>query len=294
MPTASAAQLSAGELLTPENLCEDSFVFPGVFDERRTFGGLLVAQALVGASSSVRERPAHSLHLLFLAPGASQQQTTVKVERLRDGQRFSARQVRLWQSAKILASGLVSFHQGDEGPSHQVQMPDTPNPDELEDQREVRRRNAELLGKPKRYFIAEELLDSRSVDLPLDRTLGVEGQRFHWFKTRQMLSDSPILHQAMIAFASDMGLVHVGLRVHRESSDSRRIDTASLDHAIWFHQPARADDWLLQVQRSSVTGNGRGWSRGYIFSRSGALVATVAQEFMARYRSEERSAATFV
>jgi acyl-CoA thioesterase-2 len=280
---APLAPLSADALLTPEAVTADSLAFPGLqIEERRTFGGLLVAQALVGASSTVHQRPAHSLHLLFLTPGAARQQTTVKVERLRDGQRFSARQVQLLQSGKTLASGLVSFHQGDEGPSHQVQMPDAPDPETLEDQRDLRRRNAELRGKPARHFIAEELLDSRPVELPLDRTQGVEGRRFHWFKTRQMLAGGPILHQAMIAFASDMGMVHVGLRVHHQLGDSRAIDAASLDHAIWFHQPARADEWLLQVQRSSVTGNGRGWSRSFIFSRSGILVATVAQEFLAR------------
>jgi acyl-CoA thioesterase-2 len=277
------SQCSAASLLAPVGVAPDSFVFPcGQTDERRTFGGLLAAQAVISAGRTSEEGSLNSLHMLFLAPGDPQEETGATVERLRDGRKFAARHLKICQSGKTLVSALASLHRGDEGPRHQIQMPSAPDPETLEDQRTVRSRNAERRGAPLRRRIAEELLDTRAVELPLDLSRGIEGQRLLWFKSRDRLTADPLLHQGILALASDVGLVHVGLRVHHLLGDARVFDSASLDHVIWFHGPAQADEWLLQVQRSSISGNGRALTHSSIFSRAGELVATVTQEILAR------------
>ncbi len=253
-------------------------------DERRTYGGTLAAQTLAAAAATVDDRPCNALHLLFVAAGDAGQEVALDVDRLRDGGSFAQRRIRASQDDRALIAGLASFHAGDDGPSHQVAKPDVPDPETLEDQREVRRRNAEVKGRPLKRFIAEDILDARSVTLPSDRSRGFESRRLLWFRTREAMPDTPLLHQAIIAFASDMGLVHVGVQAHNELGDGHALDAASLDHSICFHRPARADEWLLHVQRSPSAQGGRGIAHGVIFDRDGQLVASVAQEILVRRR----------
>jgi acyl-CoA thioesterase-2 len=205
---------------------------------------------------------------------------------VRDGRSFAAREVEVRQEDKLVFSATLSFHDGDPGPEHQAGMPDVPPPEEVEDQRERRRRNAEERGTPMRVFSAEQVIDARPVEFPVSRDGGgVEGRRCLWFRARDPLPDDPAVHQAAMAYASDMGLVHVGIRPHLELGGGEPLNTASLDHAIWFHRAARADEWLLHVERSPVAANGRGLSFGSIFTCDGRLVASVAQEILVRWRS---------
>lgn len=268
--------------LMPLPLMKDGFEGPaGRGEEPRTYGGLLVAQALAAAAKTANGRPCHSIHLLFTEAGDARKPVFLAIDRLRDGRKFSARSVHVTQGERLLATATLSFHAGDAGPSGQHAMPDNaPSPETLEDQREIRRRNAAIHGKPVRRFVAEELIDARPAELPAGED-GKDGLRFLWFRSRLPLNDDPVLHQAIIAFASDMGLVHVQLTAHNKDK-REHLDSASLDHAVWFHRPARADDWLLYVQRAEIAHGGRGLSRGEIYDRDGALIASVAQEILIR------------
>jgi acyl-CoA thioesterase-2 len=280
----SARQMTE-EFISVEPAGEDCFVgLAGKTDEPRTFGGLFAAQVLSAAAATVDGRKCNSLHLQFISSGDNRHSVTLAVERLRDGRSFSARQIRLAQNDRLLVTAFASFHGGDEGPDHQVVMPDVPDPNTLEDQRERRRRSWLTRGGTAPRYIAEELLDQRTAYTRVGLADGEEGQRAAWFRWRTQLGDDPALHQSAIAFASDMGLVQVGVIVENEIGSSRKLDASSLDHSIWFHRPARADEWLLHVQRSPVMTGGRGMTNGMIFDRSGQLVATVAQEILARYR----------
>lgn len=253
--------------------------------ERRIFGGQLIGQSLVAAARTVDKGHCNSLHAYFVSAGDLERPLQLSVHRVRDGRSFAAREVKVRQEDRLVFSAALSFHDGDPGPEHQAGMPDVPPPEEVEDQRERRRRNAEEHGTEMRVFSAEQVIDARPVEFPVSRDSGgIEGRRCLWFRARDPLPDDPAVHQAAIAYASDMGLVHVGLRPHLELGDGEPLNTASLDHAIWFHRPARADEWLLHVERSPVATNGRGLSFGSIFAGDGQLVASVAQEILVRWR----------
>lgn len=253
---------------------------PGGGDERRTYGGLVVAHALSAAAATVDGRPCHSLHLLFAGAGDGARPMRLGVDRLRDGRSFSARNVRAEQDGKLLASATLSFHEGDDGPEHQIACIEAPDPETLEDQRETRRRNAEARGRPARRSIAEELIDARSYELETPTGEGAP-QRLLWFRSRQSLGEDAAAHQWLLAFASDMGMVHLQLAAHNATGGGP-LDSASLDHAIWFHKPVRADQWLLHVQHAPVAQGGRGLTHGSIFTREGELVASIAQEVLIR------------
>lgn len=270
-------------LLTPTALGDDRFSGPPAdLGDWRTFGGLLAAQAMMAAAATVGDRPCHSLHLLFAGAGKEGEGVDIAVDRVRDGARFAQRRIEVGQGDRRLVTALASFHAGDDGPEHQVAMPAVADPETLEDQRGIRLRNAAARGVEARRYVAEELLDARPTGQMVDRTRGVEGRRQLWFRARRALSGKPILHQALIAFASDMGLVSTGMLAHNELGGGAPLDAASLDHAIWFHKPARADDWLLHAERAPVAAGGRGLSLGEIFDRSGRLIASVAQETLLR------------
>ena len=252
-------------------------------DEQRLFGGLLLAQAIVAASAGTRA--CHSLHALFIGVGWKEQPFDIAVERTRDGGSFATRRVEIRQRDRLLLAAYSSHHDGDEGPEHQMAMPALPPPETLEDQRAVRARRAEERGLPVTHYLAEEMLDMRAVELPIDREGGgVEGRRAVWFRPRAPITGGRAAHQAAIAFASDMGLVRAGLQAHYVLGDGGPLQAASLDHSMWFHRDAVANDWMLHVHRAPVTAHGRGLAHAAIFTRDGQLVASAAQEFLSRRR----------
>ena len=279
--TAPISSLQA--ILTPERSGGDAFVARSLpSDEPRVFGGQMLGQAIAAAAATVDQENASSLHAMFIAPGDAGQPFEVAVRRIRDGRSFATRQIEIRQREALTLLAWVSFHDGDPGAEHQIAMPDVQPPEELEDQRETRRNNAAARGKPAKVYASEEVLDARPIVMPTDTGNGVEGRRCLWFRARAPLGEAPALHQAAIAFASDMGLVNVGIRPHNDVGPGTPLNTASLDHSIWFHRPARADEWLLHVQRSPTASRGRGLSLGSIYNRSGELVASTAQEILAR------------
>ena len=180
----------------------------------------------------------------------------------------------------------VSFHAAEDGLSHQAKMPDVPKPDALPNESEIRAKVMPLMPEPvRRYYERPRPIELRPVEF--DRYLGkpTEGGRFHvWIRTTGVLPDTPAIHQCVLAYASDMTLLDSALIPHGRTVFDKSIMAASLDHALWFHRPCRADEWLLYAQDSPSLAGARGFSRGLIFKSDGTLVASVAQEGLLRER----------
>jgi acyl-CoA thioesterase II len=256
---------------------------------QRVFGGQVIGQALVAACRTVEDvakRPPHSLHAYFLLGGDPKVPIIYEVDRIRDGKSFTTRRVMAIQHGHAIFSMEVSFHGAEEGLSHQFPMPDVPKPDALPNEAEVRDRVLSLMPDPvRRYYDRERPIELLPVEY--GRYLGekLEGGRFHmWIRATERLPDEPAIHQCVLAYASDMTLLDAALIPHGRTVFHQDIMAASLDHALWFHRPFRADEWLLYAQDSPNLSGARGFSRGLIFALDGTLVASVAQEGLLRPR----------
>jgi acyl-CoA thioesterase II len=256
---------------------------------QRVFGGQVIGQALVAACRTVEGvalRPPHSLHAYFLLGGDPKVPIIYEVDRIRDGRSFTTRRVVAIQHGHAIFSMSVSFHVAEEGLSHQFKMPDVPKPDTVASEAEMKERIMPLLPDPvRRYYERERPIELRPVEF--NRYLGdkLEDGRFHvWFRATGRLPDEPAIHQCVLAYASDMTLLDSALIAHGRSVFSEDIMAASLDHALWFHRPFRADEWLLYAQDSPNLAGSRGFSRGLIFAGDGTLIASVAQEGLLRQR----------
>jgi acyl-CoA thioesterase II len=259
---------------------------------QRVFGGQVIGQALVAACRTVEDvavRPPHSLHAYFLIGGDPKVPIIYEVDRIRDGKSFTTRRVVAIQHGHAIFSMSVSFQLHEEGLSHQYKMPDVPKPDALPTEAEFKRSVMPLIPEPvRRYYERERPIELRPVET--NRYLGerLEGGRFHvWVRATGKLPDEPAIHQCVLAYASDMTLLDAALIVHGRTVFSKDIMAASLDHALWFHRPFRADEWLLYAQDSPNLAGSRGLARGLIFASDGTLVASVAQEGLLRQRRKE-------
>jgi acyl-CoA thioesterase II len=259
---------------------------------QRVFGGQVVGQALVAACRTVDvvARPPHSLHAYFLLPGDPKVPIIYEVDRIRDGKSFVTRRVVAIQHGQAIFSMAVSFHGVEPGLSHQVQMPDVPKPDELPDENEIRERVMPLMPEPvRRYYERPRPIELRVVEFSRYLGKAIESGRFHvWIRATGALPADPAVHQSVLAYASDMTLLDTALIPLGRSVFEKTIMAASLDHAIWFHRPCRADEWLLYAQDSPNLSGSRGFCRGLIFASDGTLVASVAQEGLLRERRTER------
>jgi len=260
---------------------------------QRVFGGQVIGQALVAACRTVDEvakRPPHSLHAYFLLAGDPKVPIVYEVDRIRDGKSFTTRRVIAIQHGHAIFSMSVSFHVDEPGLSHQAPMPQVPGPDTLPDDAELRKAVLARMPEPvRRYYERERPIELRPVEL--DRYLGktTPDGKFHvWIRAIERLPEEPAIHQCVLAYASDMMLLDAATIPHGRTLFEPGIMAASLDHALWFHRPFRADEWLLYAQDSPSAGGARGFSRGMIFAADGTLVASVAQEGMIR----EKRAAT--
>ena len=267
---------------------EDIFLGPSQKQLRqRVFGGQVLAQSLIAAMRTVDAgRKVHSMHGYFLRPGDANEPITFGVERLRDGRSFSARRVHAYQEGMPILSMIASFQDEDEGVEHQSEMPaGIPDPESLPS-------TADLLGTfdhpVAREWAFERPFDIRHVDPPLyvSATGRKEARNAVWMKTFGPMPDDPDLHRAALAYASDYTLLESVLRKHGMSWITPGMSVASLDHAMWWHRPARVDEWLLYVQESPSAQGARGLATGKIFTREGLHVATVAQEGMIRIPAE--------
>jgi len=254
---------------------------------RRVYGGQVIGQALVAASRTVEEpRPAHSLHAYFIRPGDPAVPIVYTVHRDRDGKSFTTRRVVAVQHGQPIFNMAVSFQVEEEGLEHQFDMPEVPGPEGLLSDRELRMRDSDRLPEKLRsHWLRERPIEIRPVD---PRDLFNPDKRppsqHVWFRVAGPIGDDRALHQCMLAYASDMTLLDTCILPHGVSWMNPKLQSASLDHALWFHEPFRADEWLLYVQDSPKASGARGLNRGSIYTRDGRLVASVAQEGLIRLR----------
>jgi acyl-CoA thioesterase-2 len=258
----------------------------------RVFGGQVLAQSLLAASLTIDEdRPAHSMHAYFLRPGDVAEPITLAVDRIHDGRSFSTRRTQAYQSGAPILSMIASFQTRDDGLEHSIGMPgDLPDPESLPSAAES------LHGVPHpvaEYWARERPFDMRHVPSPI--YLSVEGgEQAHqavWMRAIGPLPDDPRLHQAALAYASDYTILEPILRRHGVAWTQPGLKVASLDHAMWWHRFGRVDEWFLYAQESPNAIGGRGLAMGRIYSRDGALLASVAQEGMVRVPRGTRPAA---
>jgi acyl-CoA thioesterase-2 len=236
---------------------------------QRVFGGQVAGQALVAAGRTVPpERAVHSLHAYFIRPGDPEVPIVYTVDRTRDGRSFSTRRVTAIQHGRAIFTLSASFHRPESGLEHQVAMPEAPGPEDLPDRlRGLSTIEMRFAGEP-----------------PWTRTDGRprEPRSTVWMRARGPLPDEPLVHVCAVAYASDMSLLDSVLLAHGLTWDAPGLSAASLDHAMWFHGPFRADEWLLYAQESPAASGARGLAQGRIFRRDGRLVASVVQEGLIR------------
>lgn len=282
-------QLVAGliKLLEVKPLGQDCFAGRKKKDGiGRVFGGQVIAQSLLAAENTVEpDRPAHSLHAYFLRGGSEGIGIDYRVDRDFDGGSFSNRRVVASQQDRPILNLAASFQRMQPGLEHvDAAMPEVPPPEELESETEIRRRfAAQARPEARHHFLSERPLEMRAVEGRHWMNPSPAPPRSHsWFRTVAPLPDDPRIHRAILAFASDMSLLGTCILPHGLSWARGEVVSASLDHAVWFHEPFRADEWLLYATDSPWSGGGRGFNRGLIFARDGRLVASVAQEGMIR------------
>jgi acyl-CoA thioesterase-2 len=259
-------------------------------DERRqrVFGGQVAGQALVAAGRTVERGRVHSLHAYFLRPGDPTVPILYDVDRIRDGRSFTTRRVVAIQHGRAIFNLSASFHVDEEGFDHQLPMPETTDPTELPTFEERMKPYAEKMGD---WYTRPRPFDQRYVADPL-RAAPQKGPREPhqqvWLRADGSLADDPLLHACMVAYASDMTLLDSILMPHQRAWDDPGVMMASLDHAMWFHRPIRADEWFLYDQHSPTATGGRGLAMGHIFTRDGRLAVSVVQEGLVRLVDPER------
>ena len=259
-------------------------IFRGVSadeDRQRIFGGQVAGQALVAAARTVEpERLVHSLHAYFLRAGDPRVPVLYEVDRIRDGGSFTTRRVVAIQHGRAIFNMSASFQVPEKGSDHAFPMPEVPAPESLPTMHE-RLAHAGIELTP--WMERPRPIDIRHVDWPApDGTRSLEPRQNVWLRADGRLPDDPILHTIILTYASDMTLLDTSTLPHGGTWFDPTVFMASLDHAMWFHRPFRADDWLLYSQDSPNATGGRGLSRGLVFTRDGALVATVVQEGLIR------------
>ncbi|MEA9986215.1 MULTISPECIES: acyl-CoA thioesterase [Subtercola] len=273
---------------------EDIFTGPSEWTPLgRVFGGQVLAQAIVAADRTVDDsRMVHSTHGYFLRPGDVRLPITFSVERIHDGRSFSTRRTQAYQNGLPILSIIASFQNEDEGLDHQADMPTgIPEPETLRSADDI---VAQIDHPLARGWAHRRPFDIRYVTSPVffEADPAHVAHQAVWIKSLGPLPDDPTLHRAALAYASDYTILESVLRRHGATWASPSLKMASLDHAMWWHRPARADEWLLYVQESPSASGGRGLSLGRMFSRDGTLVASVAQEGMIRFSPAGVSAAS--
>jgi acyl-CoA thioesterase-2 len=248
----------------------------------RIYGGQVLAQSIVAAERTIPDgRSVHSMHGYFLRPGDSSQGLTFAVDRIHDGRSFSTRRTQAYQDGLPIFSMIASFQDEDPGVEHQAPAPvGIPDPEDLPD---IEDHLTGLHPLTKRLFL-DRPVDLRHFPSPI--YLAVEGEQVPrqavWMRARSPLPDDPAVHRAALAYLSDLTIQESILRAHGVAWSTPGLKVASLDHAMWWHRPARVDDWLLYVQESPNSRGGRGLATGRVYTRDGGLVASVAQEIMVR------------
>ena len=272
----------------PETFAEDITLFRGQSQKQphgRVFGGQVLAQGVVASGRTVAgvdggRRRLHSIHAYFMRPGDDTQPILFSVERMRDGRSFSTRRVHAVQHGKPILSMSASFQNPDGGLDHQDAMPEVPAAESIPSLSEV----FGGIDDARAQHLAHRAIDLRHVEGNLflgDPAEQVATQHV-WLRAVGELPDDPVVHEAVLAYASDYSLLETILRRHGRGWRTPGLKMASLDHAMWFHRPARADEWVLYAQQSPSAQGGRGLGIGRMFTADGVLLASVAQEGMVR------------
>ncbi|MGO9584292.1 MAG: acyl-CoA thioesterase II [Acidimicrobiales bacterium] len=252
----------------------------------RVFGGQVAAQSLVAAGRTVERGRVHSLHSYFLRPGDPAAPILYEVDRIRDGRSFTTRRVVAIQHGRAIFNLQCSFHI-DEGPGlvHQAEMPKVPPPEDLPTFRECLEPYRDQLPD---WFQLDRPrpIDQRYIgEVPWLPSASRETRQQLWVRADGELADDPLLHAAVVAYASDMSIIDSILKPHELSWETGATMVVSLDHCMWFHRPLRADRWLLFDQDSPVAYGSRGLARGLMFDEEGRLVVSLVQEGLVRVRA---------
>lgn len=273
------------DVISPSPIGQDHFRAGNMHPEAfRVYGGQVLAQCVSAAVATVeKDRVLHSQHAYFLRPGDPAEPISFEVERARDGLSFSSRRVVALQRNKPILVSSMSFQQASEGDEYQPEMPRVPPPEALSSERQLGLQAGNI---DESFMITTgEDLDIRVVEpVDWDNPVPREPVLQAWMKTSGPLPDDAGLHQAVLAYLSDAFLIDVCLITHGRHFMGPDLQVASLDHALWFHEAFRADDWLLHTVDAERVGGGRGLARGSFYTRQGRLVATTMQQGLMRFR----------
>ena len=252
----------------------------------RVFGGQVIGQALTAAVRTVpSKRFVHSLHAYFLRPGDMEYPIIYDVERTRDGGSFTTRRVVAIQKGEPIFDMALSFHKKEKGPSHQIDMIDIPGPEECISELEVKKKMIDKVPlKYRDFFLRERPIEIRNLpgEGMFEEPKKKPPHKHVWMKAVGKIPDDVVQHQAILAYASDMGLLSTSMNPHGLSFAKGNVMSASLDHAMWFHRPFRADEWMLYSTDSPSASNARGFNRGSVYTEDGVLVASAVQEGLMR------------
>lgn len=251
----------------------------------RVYGGQVLAQALIAAGRTVDDaRKTHSLHAYFILAGDLDVPIVYEVDRLRDGGSFTTRRVAAIQHGRPIFNLSCSFHKDEPGLDHQSEMPDVPGPDKLPTEVELAREIADMIPEAVRnIYTRERPIEFRPVN-PVNPFVPDKRKPFShtWLRAVDEVPGGQIMQQAILAYASDWGLLGASLLPHGRSFFQKGVQAASLDHAIWFHRPFKVNEWLLYSMESPSAFGARGFTQGSIHTQDGELVASVVQEGLIR------------
>lgn len=267
---------------------------PNDWPNRHVFGGHVVAQAMEAANATVDENFwVNSLHCYFLRPGIAGQPIIYDVDPIRNGRSFVTRRVVAKQNGEAIFNIAISYHVGEPGFSHQIDMVSgVPNPEELEDDQAYYERLLEAyqLEQSPAFYMPFEMRSIDKIDptnpQPKDPVTGG-----YWFRFREKIDDDKELHRRLLAYISDFAFVTSSLRPHGVTFADKRLKTvASLDHTMWFHSTdVRVDEWIYYQTEGYWSGNGRGLARGSLYAHNGALLASTSQECLLRLHPEAQT-----
>ena len=253
----------------------------------RIYGGQVIAQSLLAAYETVEERICHSLHCYFIRPGDPRVPIVFDVDRSRDGGSFTTRRVIAVQHGQQIFNLAASFQAPEEGFEHQAEMPEAPSPEGLRDEWAEELERLKAAGEAEIDWMDKvRPIEIRNIEPRNDSAAPPRLDPYQrlWFRSRTVVGDDPRMHQVAMAYASDMSLMGTAVRPHGVSWRTPGFQSASLDHAMWFHRPTNFENWHLYSQDSPSASGGRGFIRGSIYAEDGTLVASVAQEGLMRMR----------
>ncbi len=252
----------------------------------QVYGGQVIGQALSAARYTVEsDRTVHSFHSYFLHPGDPERPIIYDVENLRDGRSLSTRRVKAIQNGRPIFYLTASYHGEAEGFDHQNTMPDVPGPENFASESELAEKISDYLPEKLRtIFCGEKPIQVRPVTVinPLNPEKA-EPTQYLWIKANGEVPDNQLIHQYLLAYASDWGFLVTALHPHSVTLLTPKFQVATIDHSMWFHRPFKMDEWLLYSIESPTASNGRGLVRGELFAQDGTMVASAVQEGVMRF-----------